>query len=1033
MSNSLPDVGARAVVENMPKFEAAMAAVNKALDASGAKAEQAAKRSSALDRAHERMAAAAQRASRQMGGAMGGITAAVSGMAAKVVAAIGTVATVLAVGLAAAVGVAVAGIGALVGALSALAARGAGYEGIIDSFERLTASVQVSANALMDDLRAAAAGTVADLDLLKGANLALAGASGEAGKMFGESLPRLMEIARAQARATGQDVTFLYESLISGIKRSSPMLIDNTGLVLKIGEANEAYAESMGITVEQMSAQDRQMALLQATLEAGEAAVAALGDAQETLAEKTARARTAITNTFDYLSIALQPLAKAIMDPINELLVGIANFTRSAMPYIQAIGELLLGAIRPFMEQISGVAEQLNSPEAASAFFRGAANTFGAFLRGVVMIGVEIVQAVANIANAIADFLIGQSPPPKGPLSNIDVGGRNVMLAWLEGFVGGFSLEPVERVAAQVTGALGAIGRFSYEQVEARLAQLDTALAPFQNRLAIVKADFDAISRIADIALGKVDRQLTSAVQALIRGEAGSGALVRQLDAQRQAIEETLAAQREQTEGYELQLAIASALQARERALLAIRKGQVAPLEQTSKAIVRASKAAAGAGAKPKEEKEKTGSGTPELPELPGAEFAGAALENLFAGIDPAAVGAARDELEAAFGEGFGDAGELWEVATADLTSATERLEKGLLGLGDRIQTAIDEGIAPFRQFATDIGTHIETAYQSIKKFVEIDVPTFFGSIPDKIEAALITLGTQIQLHLVQPIQSKIDTYIAPLFADSATEGSIAYFFAQIPTQIQTALAGLGEWVNTHLVTPIQQKVDDVKTAFDTFFNSEGEGTLRGIIDSALTYLEGVPQKIGEAFSEVGGFVWDNFAVPVINIINTVLGALEGFIINTLRALANMAGDAAQLLEGISPGAGAPLFDLTVSLSDKWLNFTIGRISIDRPGFLQTPGAARGGVFGPGALRVHRGEELIASSARQLTVFPARVVRAMEAMASVQPASATLVHPSVVNTSRSTDNSRHYGDFIFQGTGSPQDTLRRWATAKAFI
>src|SRR5690606_38205575 len=129
------------------------------------------------------------------------------------------------------------------------------------------------------------------------ANIALAGAIGEFGIQFGQKLPKLLEIARAQARATRQSVDFLYQSIITGIKRGSPLLIDNIGLVLKVGEANQAYAESVGKTVEQLTAEEKQIALLNATVEAGQEILNIYGQQQETAAEKMARAQATITNT----------------------------------------------------------------------------------------------------------------------------------------------------------------------------------------------------------------------------------------------------------------------------------------------------------------------------------------------------------------------------------------------------------------------------------------------------------------------------------------------------------------------------------------------------------------------------------------------------------------------------------------------------------------------------------------------------------------------------------------------------------------
>lgn len=1028
----LPRVGVEVVVAGKAAFDRAINAVNRSIDDAGRRAEQAARRTQVLDRAYERMGTAAIRAQGIMSRAMSGITSAVGGMASKVVAAVGTIASALTITLAVAIGIAIAAVTSLVGAFAALAGRGAAYEGIINSFEALTASVQISANALMTDLRTAAAGTISDLDLLRTANLALAGASGEAGKFFGESLPKLLEIARAQARATGQDVDFLFNSLITGIKRGSPLLIDNTGLVLKVSEANQAYAESLGKTVEQLTAQEQQMALLHATLEAGEVVLQTYGNASETLAEKIARARASITNILDYLSIAFQPVAKAIMDTVNSVLTSIAGFVRQAVPWLQALGQIFINAIRPFLTQISGVANNLNSPGAARAFFKGAANTFGSFLRGLVLIGAQIIQAVADIANAIADFLIGESPPPKGPLSTIDQGGRNVMLAWLDGLLGGFSLEPVERVARQVTEALGPIASFTLEQVESRLAQLDAALKPFQDRLSIVKADFDAITKIGDIALGRIERQMTAAVQALIRGEEGSGAVVRSLDAQRQAIEDALEAQRQQTEEYQLQLAIAEAMQARERALLAIRQGQVGPVEQAAKSIEKAMKEATGAA--PKKPK---GSGSEDLPELPGAGFEGLPIENLFEiGTDGPKIKQYMRELENAFGAGFGDAGDVFANAQNSLSQGSARLGKAITHMGNRIK----EGLQPFADFAIGIQKHLLAARDHINLFVNVTVPTFFN---ETLPGVLANVETTFNDNVVTPIQTAVNNAklaIETFFGgDAKTAGSLAYLIEQV----HTSLLPVEQWFTENLVTPVQTAVDNVKTSFDTFFNSEEEGSLKWILNSALTFIAKFPGMVGNELRSIGQFFWTSFASPIIRGLNWVLEKMEEFITDGLRSAANASNEIARALRdaGLDPG----LFtSLTRALAEAALSVNFGRISESMPAFLLAGGGgtggaggkatrfARGGIAGPGLIKVgERGPEYLASAAR-LAVFPHRVVQAIESLVSFQQQPQPYVSPALVNNNSSVDNSRHYGDFNVYGVNDVRSFRREWAIMKAF-
>jgi methyl-accepting chemotaxis protein len=124
-----------------------------------------------------------------------------------------------------ALGVATVGVTAFV----ALATRSAGLRGIIEGFDELAQQTGQSTNQFLANLDRAAKGTVSQTALMTQANTALAGATGAVAVELGQKLPQVLEIARAQARRTGQSTDFLFQSLVTGIKRSSPLLIDNTG------------------------------------------------------------------------------------------------------------------------------------------------------------------------------------------------------------------------------------------------------------------------------------------------------------------------------------------------------------------------------------------------------------------------------------------------------------------------------------------------------------------------------------------------------------------------------------------------------------------------------------------------------------------------------------------------------------------------------------------------------------------------------------------------------------------------------------
>jgi tape measure domain-containing protein len=80
------------------------------------------------------------------------------------------------------------------------------------------------------------------------------------------------------------------------------------------------------------------------------------------------------------------------------------------------------------------------------------------YAQGIIQGAQDAIQgAVDFVADLIASYLIGNSPPPSGPLANIDQGGRNVAVAWLGGLSEGF--QGIEQILVPVTTALGDVGK----------------------------------------------------------------------------------------------------------------------------------------------------------------------------------------------------------------------------------------------------------------------------------------------------------------------------------------------------------------------------------------------------------------------------------------------------------------------------------------------------------------------------------------------------------------------------------------------
>lgn len=993
-------------------------------------------------------------------------------------------------------------------AFLALGVRGAALTGLANSFDALNQRLGVDSIAALARLREAAAGTVSDFELIRLSNLALAGAAGEFGTQFGRDLPRLLEIARVQAQATGQSVDFLFQSLITGIKRGSPLLIDNTGLVLSEGKANELYAESIGKTVEQLTAEEKQIALLNATLAAGQVAIDTFAGAQEGASVKLARMNATLANMADSLALAVQPAFGQIVDVVNRFLVFIQDLLASVTPLIGSLLELgaaiitgPLNAIMAILEPIGklisfllrlvtvivqpvinaftamarGIADTvgrtiqflgevvqfnfgLNFDNLALNLGRGAGAAFGAFANAIIQVANEaIFPAVIAIATFIADFLAGQSPPPRGPLSRIDEGGANTMLAFLDGMLG-VSLDPVEQVAAEVNAALGAIGQASAEAVKRRLLDLDIALEPFAARLEIVKNNFDAIAKPAQMALDAIDRQMETALAALASGEAGSAEAVRALDAQRETIQNALSSQQNLVDSAQIQLALAQAQQSEERTLLGIRQRQLGLIEglteQTQKAADATKegvKAAGDAAAKAGGMGAAAPGDAPATGAAAGGGFAMPSVGDLITG--QSAVDQMGADLSQGFQEGIvsttNQAGlqrlqqnqaalgtQLQRIGSADIGA---RISSSLSGLATAFQDAFSdasvhindfvdsvtnpdrEGSIPFglnnlgnlaRDSFTTFSNNLNTGLLDAQTYATTFVSSVFdpgteGSIPyainafstgliDQIGMIRDTFQLQFDLLLNDTIIPFIDSVLNP-----ETEGSIPYEIAQIPIRATEALASLGQVFQDLVVTPVSDAVTTIATNISTFFVGTGEGSLGWIINQGVQFFIDFPGRIMDALTSLATAFYSAVAIPIIGGINAIIEGLEQLVNDALIGLANLFSQ----LQGVADAAGQgdAIRGIIASLS--------GGISIPRVPYPPMPGQAqgsiggarKGGLFSEGMLQTH-GNELI-SSASKLAVFPASFTRSLDNLASILMQPQQMAMPAGGTNSSTYNNS----------------------------
>lgn len=173
-------------------------------------------------------------------------------------------------------------------------------EGVENAFNRFADP------SLLDDLRKATRGTTNDLELMTAAVQA---------QNFGipiKEMSTLLEFASRRAQETGQSVDYLVQSIITGIGRKSPMILDNLGI-----STTRLKDEFNGAAVEAQSIGDVTAAVARIAKEEMGSAGAAF--------TSTADRAAAFKASLDNVKMAIGEGINAVLGPMLEKMTGIFN------------------------------------------------------------------------------------------------------------------------------------------------------------------------------------------------------------------------------------------------------------------------------------------------------------------------------------------------------------------------------------------------------------------------------------------------------------------------------------------------------------------------------------------------------------------------------------------------------------------------------------------------------------------------------------------------------------------------------------
>lgn len=318
------------------------------------------------------------------------------------------------------------------GAFAAMAISALPIEGIAASFEGITGA----ADEMLAALREGSAGMVSDVELMKNYNLATQLVS----KDFADTLPTAMQYLMKVSAATGESMDYMMNSLVRGIGRTSPMILDNLGIQVDLTEAYDLYAASIGKGTDELTKSEQQTALMNQVMEKLAANTADMPDVVDTARQKWESLKTTFVNTKNTLGLALIPAFEPLIDFAGGLIdkylpglisgfQGFAAKAAEAMETVVAVlGDLFSGdiglAIDDFFEGFGDGLRALGIDVPVAKAFIGDlkdtiagiigfvqehSETFKAAITGIA--AVLAAAAISNTVTKIARALAGLTTP----------------------------------------------------------------------------------------------------------------------------------------------------------------------------------------------------------------------------------------------------------------------------------------------------------------------------------------------------------------------------------------------------------------------------------------------------------------------------------------------------------------------------------------------------------------------------------------------------------------------------------------------
>ena len=243
------------------------------------------------------------------------------------------------------------GSSGLVGAYATLAAnvfaataafnafrQAAAFEQLVEGFTFMANESGRTTSIVVERLKEITGQALSTQEALQGASLALSAGFNS------DDLEGLAKVARGASLALGRNLNDAFDRLTRGAIKLEPEILDELGIMVRLDDAVDAYANTLNKSANQLTQFERQQAFLNAINEQGAKKYGDIADAID-------------VNPYDRLAAAFTDLTKAGLTSLNTVLIPIAElFAGSSSVMIGGLvlfGSTLVTQMIPALGQMS--------------------------------------------------------------------------------------------------------------------------------------------------------------------------------------------------------------------------------------------------------------------------------------------------------------------------------------------------------------------------------------------------------------------------------------------------------------------------------------------------------------------------------------------------------------------------------------------------------------------------------------------------------------------------------------------------------